>query len=208
MSPRRIGAAAAAAAFASLAGLVAAGTLTRPDQWAVDHAMPGGLGVGRAPGLAESVVPLLHAHWSSAVGVAANVVTLPAQALLSFVVVAACCLVLRARGRLAEAAAWAALWIGANAVEVLCKAVLTRPALYRDGMHVAAFDSSFPSGHALRTVLVAATVAAAWPSARRPLAAWAAASVVLLELAGFHVPTDIAGGLLLAALALVVRPAR
>jgi len=43
-------------------------------------------------------------------------------------------------------------------------------------------------------------VAAVWPLARRWVAAWAAASLVLLELGGFHVPSDIAGGLLLALL--------
>jgi hypothetical protein len=50
-------------------------------------------------------------------------------------------------------------------------------------------------------VLLAATVAAVWPAAGRWVAAWAAASLVLLEIDGMHVPTDIAGGLLLALLA-------
>jgi Co/Zn/Cd efflux system component len=44
-------------------------------------------------------------------------------------------------------------------------------------------------------------VAFVWPSAARWVGAWAAASLVLLEIDGFHVPTDIAGGLLLALLA-------
>jgi hypothetical protein len=38
---------------------------------------------------------------------------------------------------------------------------------------------------------------------RRWLVVWAAATLVLLELDGFHVPTDIAGGLLLALLAIL-----
>ena len=45
-----------------------------------------------------------------------------------------------------------------------------------------------------------AIVSAVRPAARRWVALWAAATLVLLELDGFHVPSDIAGGLLLALL--------
>jgi membrane-associated phospholipid phosphatase len=83
-------------------------------------------------------------------------------------------------------------------VEVVLRHTLTRAALYRHGVHLTGLDMSWPSGHALRCTLVAAVVAAAWPRLRVPLAIWLAAAVVLLELAGFHTPTDIAGGLLLA----------
>jgi membrane-associated phospholipid phosphatase len=65
-------------------------------------------------------------------------------------------------------------------------------------VHLVAFDSSWPSGHALRCALVAAALATVWPRLRIPLLIWLAAVVVLLELAGFHTPTDLVGGLLLA----------
>jgi membrane-associated phospholipid phosphatase len=78
---------------------------------------------------------------------------------------------------------------------------LARPALYRGGVHLTGLDLSWPSGHALRCGLVAAALAAAWPRLRVPLAIWLAAAVALLELAGFHTPTDVAGGLLLAVVA-------
>jgi membrane-associated phospholipid phosphatase len=68
-------------------------------------------------------------------------------------------------------------------------------------VHLVGFDASWPSGHALRCALVAAAVAAAWPRLRIPLAIWLVAVVVLLELAGFHTPTDLVGGLLLASAA-------
>jgi membrane-associated phospholipid phosphatase len=87
--------------------------------------------------------------------------------------------------------------VAATAVETLCKDVLDRPALYDGARHITGFDSSFPSGHTIRTVLVAAAFARPWA------AAWAVASIVLLQLAGWHTATDIAGGLLLAALALL-----
>jgi len=50
----------------------------------------------------------------------------------------------------------------------------------------------------LRCALVAAALAAVWPRLRIPLGTWLTAVVVLLELAGFHTPTDLAGGLFLA----------
>jgi membrane-associated phospholipid phosphatase len=113
-----------------------------------------------------------------------------------------CWLVLARRGRTRAALAWLVVWIAGSAIEVLCKAVLSRPLLHHDGTPLRALQSSWPSGHTLRSVLLAATVAAVWPGASRWVAAWAAASLVLLELDGFHVPTDIAGGLLLALLAI------
>jgi membrane-associated phospholipid phosphatase len=192
---------AAAAAFAALGGLVAAGTLTHLDQWASDHAMPLAGRAGEAPTALESIVPLLHAPFEP-VGVAvAEVVTLPGQALVSLVVVAVAAWRLWRRGCLDGAAAWPAAWIFAVAVELLCRHLLTRAPLFRDGVHLSGFDTSWPSGHVLRCALVAAALAAAWPRFRVPLAVWLVAAIVLTELAGFHTPTDVVGGLLLATVA-------
>ena len=85
----------------------------------------------------------------------------------------------------------------AVAVEVLCKSVLNGPALYDGTFHIRPFDSSFPSGHTLRIVMLAG----AYP--RAITIAWAVAGIVLLELAGWHTPTDIAGGIVLGLLALL-----
>lgn len=174
-----------AALFAALSGLVAAGTFTGLDQWAVDHAMPGGSFHRVQTGLLEDVIPLYHVRWHSPYSVAVNVVTLPASFLISLVIVAA------VSRRLGLAL------LAAVAVEVLCKETLTRPALHRGSFHIGPFDSSFPSGHALRTVLVAVAVGTLWPRSRTLAAAWAAVSIVLLLLAGWHTPTDLAGGVLL-----------
>lgn len=173
------------AAFAALAILVAAGALTGADQWAVDHLMPGASFNNRESSLLDAVVPLWGTHWGNAWSVAANVVTLPA----AFPIALALCLWRRR--------ALALFVVLGTGVEALCKEVLARPALTDSAHHVVGFDTSFPSGHTLRTVIVAALVA-------QPLgAAWAIAAIVLLQLAGWHTPTDIAGGVLLGLLGLL-----
>jgi len=172
-------------AYAALAIAVAAGAFTWLDQWAVDHLMPGGSFTTEEAGLAEALIPLYGTHWDNAWSVVTNIVTVPA----SFLVAVALCW-WRSR-------TLALIVVAATAVEALCKEVLTRPALSDAAHHIVGFDSSFPSGHTIRTILVAALVA-------RPFgAAWAILSIVLLQLAGWHTPTDIAGGILLGLLGLL-----
>jgi membrane-associated phospholipid phosphatase len=182
---------ASAAAFAALAGLVAAGELSGLDQWAVDHAMPGARFTGHKPSLLDALIPLRHVHWHGAVHITAELITLPAAFLPATMVFALCCV--RVGGR--RAAALATVYVLASAIEELTKSTLTRPALHHGPLHLAALDSSYPSGHTIRAVLLAA---AAWPALRLIAGAWAACTVVMLEVGGFHVPSDIAGGLLLA----------
>ena len=183
-----------AAAFAALAGVVASGAATGFDQRACDQLMPFAGKPAAPPTFLESLVPLLHAGWHPAGAAVAQIVTLPGQLVVSFLLVTLAARKLRAP-------VWIGVWLAAVALEVVVRHILTRPALYRAGVHVAAFDSSWPSGHALRCALVAVVVAAAWPRFRAVLAAWLVAAVVLLLLAGAHTPTDLAGGLLLALLA-------
>jgi membrane-associated phospholipid phosphatase len=179
-----------AAAFAALAGLVAAGAVNGLDSWAVDHAMPGARFSAHKQTLTEALVPLLHVRWHGALHILAEVVTVPAAFLPSLAVVAL--VVWRTRDY-----SWAYVWLAGNAIEELCKSTLTRPALFHHALHVAAFDDSYPSGHTIRAVLLGAMIPAARP--------WAVAAIVLLEIGGFHVPTDIAGGLLLALALLAAR---
>jgi membrane-associated phospholipid phosphatase len=180
-----------AATYVALAALFAVGTFRRVDQWAVDELMPGGRFGAREPGFLDSVVPLLHSGWGSGWSVAANIVTLPAGLLVSVAIAA-----LLSR-RLAL------VLLAAVAIEGFSKAALRGPALYHGGVHVAAFDSSFPSGHTLRAVILGGAVAMIWPRLRAPAVAWTVAAIALLLLAGWHTPTDIAGGVALGLLALL-----
>jgi membrane-associated phospholipid phosphatase len=153
--------------------------------------MPFAGGPSQPPTFLESAVPLLHAQFHPLGAAIAQVVTLPGQVVISFLLVAAAAWKLRN-------AAWIAVWAAAVAAELVFRHALTRPALYRHGVHLVAFDTSWPSGHALRCAIVAAALAAVWPRLSLLLVAWLAAVAVLLELAGFHTPTDVSGGLLLA----------
>jgi membrane-associated phospholipid phosphatase len=191
----RRSAAVLAAAYATLAVLVAAGALTRVDQWGVDHLMPSASFRHAQAGWLEAAVPLLHQRFDSPVSVATDVVTLPAAAFVSLAIVLAL-------SRVAGTGLVVA-WVFGAAVELLCKHALVRPALHDGPFHIAAFDSSFPSGHALRAVLVAVAIARVWPRVRPLAVAWVVASVVLLQVAGWHTPSDLAGGLLLGGLAVL-----
>ncbi|HEY3577235.1 MAG TPA: phosphatase PAP2 family protein [Gaiellaceae bacterium] len=150
------------------------------------------------PSTLESIVPLLHAPFHPVGAGVAEMVTLPGQVLVSFLLVLVAARRLWTRGRVEAAVCWTAAWLVAVAVEVAFRHTLTRQPLHRHGVHLVGFDASWPSGHALRCALVAGALATAWPRLRIPLAIWLVAVIVLLALAGFHTPTDIVGGLLLA----------
>ena len=162
---RRLGIA-AAVAFAGLAALVATGAATGVDRWAVGHAMPFAGAPGPAPTWADSVVPLLHVSFHPLGHAVAELVTLPGQVVISFVLVAAASRHLWQRGRVEAAVFWLAAWFLAVAVEIVFRHALTRPALYHDGVHIVAFDDSWPSGHTLRVGIAAAALAVAWPRLR------------------------------------------
>ena len=150
------------------------------------------------PTTLESVVPLLHAPFHPAGVAITQIVTLPGQVVISLLVVLVAARALWKRGRREAAVCWTAAWFVTVGVEVVFRHTLTRDPLYRDGVHLVGFDASWPSGHALRCALVAGALGAAWPRLRLPLVIWLVSVVVLLELAGFHTPTDLVGGLLLA----------
>jgi membrane-associated phospholipid phosphatase len=189
----RASALAFAAGFAVLAALVAGGELNSVDQWAVDRAMPGADFTGK-PTFADAVIPLWGVHWHGVLHVVSELVTLPASFTAATLLVAAAGLAVRGRAAVVFGLAFAA----GNAIEVVVKGTLRRPALHAHGEHLSGFDASYPSGHTMRTVLLAVAVAWAWPRLTFVAGAWVVSSLVLIELGGQHVPSDIAGGLLLA----------
>ncbi len=195
-----------AAALAALAALVVGGRLTSLDQHAVEHWMldlDPSAATHRLPSLEGLVTPVDvdSRLWQQAMDAAMY----PASALFSFLVVVVVGVVLVRRGSRVTALVWAGLWVAANAVEVTLKLALEKPALYADEQgttyHLVPFDHSFPSGHAMRAVLVAGAIALVWRRLAWPAAAWALLMPVLLVLGSAHVPSDVIGGLILGLLA-------
>jgi membrane-associated phospholipid phosphatase len=201
-----------AAAFAVLAVLVAhGGAVHRIDAWAVHHVMPGINPGSRAPSVGGSLVPLRHvsaAGRSARIRLATNLWTFPASAGVSALLFAGGALLFLRRGNRRAALLWAGLWLAGNAIEVLCKSTIERPPLFAFvhgvPVHLAGFDNSYPSGHTLRSLLLAGLLAALWHRARGAAFIWAALAVPLLVLAGFHTPSDVVGGALLAGLLLAL----
>jgi membrane-associated phospholipid phosphatase len=195
-------AAPAAIAFAVLAMLVAAGRLTSIDQYAVRELMPG-LDLPQEPSpLVYSLVPLADVGGETPLQVAIELFTVPASATVAALVFLLGAGVLRRRGEARLALLAIGALVAANVVELLVKGVLERPALFAlDGghrVHTTGFDDAFPSGHAARALLVAALCAVVWPRLTRPAFAWALLTLPALEVAAFHVPSDILGGAILA----------
>jgi membrane-associated phospholipid phosphatase len=197
-----------AVAFAALCALVVGGRLTTIDHYALEHWMPGldpSAATHSLPSVTSLFVPfhLGTTWWEKALDVA----TYPASVLVSFLVFVAVGVALVRRGFRVTALVWAALWVGANAVEVMLKVALEKPALSleEDGMayHLVPFDHSFPSGHAMRAVLVAGAIALVWRQLAWPAAFWALLVPVLLVVKSAHVPSDAAGGLIFGLLAVL-----
>jgi membrane-associated phospholipid phosphatase len=120
----------------------------------------------------------------------------PAGPMITVLVIAGAAICLLARRRNRAAAAWSAALALALMVEIVSKLVVGQ---HRSGIWHGfglTFDSSFPSGHMLRAVLIAGAVAAVIPALRVALGVWCAAVAVCLLINGWHLPTDIAGGIL------------
>jgi membrane-associated phospholipid phosphatase len=172
--------------FLVLAALVAHGTFTSLDQYAVDHWMPWRNGKNQPLVTFTALVVPDTRHTLG--GTLVCLWTYPAAVLPSALIV--------------TALAWfrrvlfaPVLWIVANALELAGKLIVYRPALYAHGVHLAPFDNSLPSGHTLRAFVVAAALAAAFRYGRVAYV-WALTMPVALVLIGAHVPTDAVAGLL------------
>ena len=120
----------------------------------------------------------------------------PAGPLVTPLLIAAAAICLLAQRRARAAVAWPAALALALVVELVCKVVVGQ---HRSGTWHGfglTLDSSFPSGHMLRAILITGAVAAVIPALRAALGLWCAAVAVCLLLNGWHLPTDIAGGIL------------
>ncbi len=193
---------AATLAFAILAVLVAVGALTRIDDYGLDH-----LGAGGVP--VESEIPLLgrlfQYHGDSLD--ASQVVRLPGTVAASVLLLLLGCAILWRRGDRKAVLLWGGAFIAANVVVIACKETIAKPALYglynTEPVKLSEFDMSFPSGHTMRIALLAALFAYVWHWLRWPLLACVVVAVATIEIDHLHTLSDIVGGLLLGASAIL-----
>jgi membrane-associated phospholipid phosphatase len=167
------------AAFVVLAMLVQATDFDRLNSFAVRHLEPIAPGHGHANlnALAEAIVS-------------------PGSPATSALIIGAAAVLLWRHGRRREAVAWPLAYLAAIVIEVICKLLIEQ---HRSGVWHGfglTFDSSFPSGHMLRAILITGAVSALLPRLRPLLAAWCVAVGICMLLTGFHLPTDIVGGIL------------
>jgi membrane-associated phospholipid phosphatase len=99
------------------------------------------------------------------------------------------------RERRAVAVAWAAVFAASFVVELIGKATIERP-FATPGHLLGPANGTFPSGHTMRALIVAAAFSVAWPRACWLFALWAAATLVVVEMSGMHVISEVAGGIL------------
>jgi membrane-associated phospholipid phosphatase len=106
---------------------------------------------------------------------------------MSTVLALAGCAMLALRGRRDRALLWASVFVAGFVLEVLGKLFVV---------------SSFPSGHAMRALLLAGLASELWPRRRRWFWGFAAFVILGVQLKAIHPPSDIAGGILAAAMLL------
>jgi membrane-associated phospholipid phosphatase len=204
-----LGIAALVILFAVLAALVAAGHFASLDRYAVDHWMP-----ALDPDRVRDTIPPVHGAflpfeldpdpwWKRVL----DSTMYPASILVSLTVFAVGSAVLWRRGERVAAVVWGAAWFVANGIEVAVKAAIAKPALYvadsGKPQHLLEFDHSFPSGHAMRAVLVAGVLLYVWRRVGLVAAAWAALMPIFLVAASWHVPSDVAGGIVFGLIAVL-----
>ncbi len=188
------------AAFALLTVAVGAGWLHPVDRYAIHHLQPLARDTFEKnvapPEPLSALAPIVTGD-RTAVASGFAIVLAPADTAAALILVAAAGLVLRRRGRPRVAAVWMAALLAGLAIEVAGKALVDQ---LRFGTSVTVLgvtiNGSYPSGHTIRSVIMAAMFAMVWPRARGAVIVWAVVVTVLLEIGGLHVPTDIAGGFL------------
>ena len=171
-------AAACGALLIALAFLVGSGATARVDHTAQDHLAPLVHGPQRSH---PFLLTWLNEWLTIAMSLAAPV--------MSTVLALAGCAMLALGGRRDRALLWAGVFLAGFVIEVLGKLFV---------------DSSFPSGHTMRALLLAGLAAELWP--RRCAWFWGFAAFVILgvQLKGIHPPSDIVGGVLAGAMLLMV----
>jgi undecaprenyl-diphosphatase len=182
------------------------GAFTRLDQFSLDHLMPWLSPRNKPRGGYKGLWQPFQPHIPGTEKLL-GLITYPCSVLVSGLVVAVAAMILWRRLGPLAALAPAGAWVVGNAIEVLLKDSLRRPALYgsvgQDRVHVVPFDNSFASGHTMRALIVAYTLTLLWRRASPWVWVWAGLVGPLLVVTSAHTPSDVIGGALVGLLVLV-----
>jgi len=194
-----------AAGLAVLTALVAEGGLTRLDQYSVDHFMPWLNPRSHAKSPMPGYYQPFGLHtttWSKLL----DLWTYPCSLLISLLVVIGAAVALWRRFGPVVALLPAAAWVVGNGIEVIGKGTIVRPALYGGArrIHIVGFDTSFPSGHMIRGIVVAFAISLVFPRMLRWAAFWAVLVAPALVLQAAHTVSDVIGGILVGLILVVL----
>lgn len=196
-APSAVPSGALALAFLALTGLVWVGVFTWLDRYAVHHLMPWArFGRHRLIEVGAVFTPQTEHTFG---GTLVALSTYPASPFVSGLIVLACAWRLGRRAGITAIV----LWLAANAIELAGKLIVHRPFVGEPG-----FSDSFPSGHTVRAFVTAAIVGWTWRRAGPPATVWAVGVACALVAIGDHVPTDVAGGAILAAFLVALTASR
>jgi membrane-associated phospholipid phosphatase len=171
----------ATAGFLLLAVLVQAGVCAPIDRFVIEHGPS-----------------LFHGQLVDSL----DNLTRPADPVWAVAWTVAAALALALHGRRVSAAAWIVALACAFAVEFIGKLMIDQiqipgqTAITLAGLKA---TGSFPSGHAIRALLLAGITWQAWSKAGPPALAWAGVVTLILVVGGGHTLTDVVGGGLAAA---------
>jgi len=197
----------------ALAVAVDAGKVAGFDQWSVTQLMPlqdHPTGEPSALDRATSPLAAVERPTNSALTRSLFAVTVPFAPLPAVLLAGAGAFVLVIRGRRRAAAAWCGALAAALIVEAAFKHVVERPLVYKidSSTHLArpadTLNRSFPSGHAVRAVVLAGLVLELAPGLASIAFAAAGITSALTVVLSMHTPTDVSGGLLLGFILLAV----
>jgi membrane-associated phospholipid phosphatase len=110
--------------------------------------------------------------------------------------------VYKLRDRRRETALWVGAYIATLVIELVGKLMVQRPGAGGSSLTGSITVGTFPSGHTMRVIVVAAAVCVAWPRLKWLVIALATFTAVWVEVAGMHTVSEVSGGLL-ASLAIV-----
>jgi membrane-associated phospholipid phosphatase len=202
----RVALAALGGALVLVTVLVVSGVLTSLDQFSLDHLMPWLVPGSPAGSATAGFYRPFTLHSATAIKIL-DLWTYPCSVLVSGAIVGAVSVLLWRRLGTVAALAPAAAWVIGNAIEVVGKGVIVRPALYGTAngarIHVTAFDDSFPSGHMIRGVLVAGALTLAWKRANPWVLLWVLLVGPALVFQAAHTITDVLGGALVGVILLI-----